>query len=142
MTTINLIQDFVNPFDPNNYSYSYDFTSNIQTEDEINDIEVVDLSTNTISVTFRSSDYYDYVSSTYESASWYQITPIPLSLFNILFSSTSYSQSDIYYFTAPVGLTFIAYNQPSIDTLVYDGTWTNGFISMYGLKLLVSTVTK
>lgn len=142
MTTVNLVQDFVDPFDPNNYSYSFDFTSNVQTEDEINDIEVVDLTSDTITVTFRSEEWYDYVSTTYSSVGWYQITPISTGLYNSLFASSPFSQSDIYYFTAPIGLTFIAYNQVSDSTLVYDGSWTSGFISMYGLKLLVSTVTK
>lgn len=142
MTTVNLIQDFVDPFDYYNYSYSFNFSSNIQVEDEINDIEVVDLSTNEVTLTFRSEDWYNYVSSSYVSNNWYQITPISNSLFNLLFSGTSYSQSDIYYFTAPIGFTLIAYNQPSEDTLVYNGTFENGFISLYGIKLLLSTVTK
>ena len=140
MTTVSLVQDFVDPFDPNNYTYSFNFSSNIQTEDEITDIEVVDIDSSTITITFRSEDWYDYVSSSYVSNEWYQITPVSNGLYDALFTSTSFSQSDLYYFASPLGITFIAYNQPSEDTLVYDGTWSNGYVSMYGLKLLVSTV--
>jgi len=140
MTTVNLVQDFASGEDHPVPTYSFNFSSNVQTEDEITDIEVVDIASSTITITFRSEDWYNYVSSSYVSNEWYKIIPVSNELYGILFSLTSFSQSDIYYFASPLGITFIAYNQPSEDTLVYDGTWSNGYVSMYGLKLLVSTI--
>ncbi len=136
MTTITLVQNIADPFDYNDYTYSFDLTSGIQTEDEINDIEVVDIPNNTITITFRSQEWYDYVSTNYESNNWYSITPISTPLYDLLFTGTGISQSDLFYFTAPIGLTFIARNQSTEETLVFTGSWSTGFISLYTIKLL------
>jgi len=136
MTTINLVQDFADPFNYNDYEYSFQLSSGIQTEDEINDVEVVDINNNTITITFRSEEWFSYVSESYITNNWYSITPVPTGLYDLLFSGTGISQADLYYFTAPIGLTFIAKNQPSEATLVYNGSWESGFVSLYSMKLL------
>jgi hypothetical protein len=132
--TVTLVQDFVDPFNYYGYTYSFNFANGVQTEDEINDIEVVDIINNEITITFRSEDWYNYVSSCYVANNWYVITPLPNSLYPLL-SSTGIAQADLYYFTAPIGLTFIARNQAE-QVKVFNGTWSDDSASMYTMKLL------
>lgn len=145
MVTVNLVQGFVENYSDLDYTYSIYFnSSNELLEDELTNLAEYNLTTNTMTLTYRDEDFYNYVSANYIDYGWYNLQPISTELWDALFVGSGFTQSDIYYYQDPNNINFIQYNQPSTGILVWDGSsWVND-TSLYLLstfKLLQSTIT-
>jgi len=144
MTTVNLIQDFVSNYNENDYTYSISLSSGVVTEDELKNTSTFTISTNTIDLTYRDEDWYDYISTNYVAYGWYDIQPVNNDIWDALFTGSGFTQSDIYFYQEPTSMTFIQYNQSSEGILVYDGSsWINdtSLYTLYTFKMMQSTIT-
>lgn len=144
MTTVNLIQDFVENYDENNYTYSISLNSDVLSVDQFKNLETLTLSTNTIDLTFRDQDWYNYIAPNYVEYGWYNIQPVSNDVWDALFSTSGFTRSDIYFYQEPTTMTFIQYNQSSAGLLVYDGEfWVNdpSLYTLYTFKIVQTTIT-
>lgn len=148
MTTVNLVQDFVDPFYDPDYPYSFDFTSNVLTEDESFDIENLVLSTSTFTITYRDESTYNYVAANYVANGWYDIQPVSNDIWNILIDGVipGAVRSDFYFYSDMYTLTIIQYNQLSSSAATWDymGSWTTdpSAFTKSSFKLLITDITK
>lgn len=148
MTTVNLVQGFINPFYDYDYPYSFSYSSDVLNEDESYDIEVLDISTSTFTITYRDESTYDYVFANYVSNGWYDIQPVSDDIWNNLINGiiAGAVRSDFYYYSDMYTLSIIQYNQgaSSSATWDYNGNWSTdpNDITRSSFKLFISTVAK
>lgn len=148
MTTVNLVQDFINPFYDYYYPYSFSYSSNILNEDESYDIEVFDVASSTFTITYRDESTYDYVYANYISNGWYNIQPISDDIWDNFINGIipGAVRSDFYYYSDMYTLTIIQYNHitSSSATWDYNNNWSTNpeDITRSSFKLLITNISR
>lgn len=148
MTVVSFIDSTDPNFDPNNYSESYSYNSEIKTEDVNTHIETYDVTNDTISLDFRFGDYLDFVQTYYVEYDWYNLIVVDDDIWDYIlsFSVPSAVRSDFYFYRSFYTINIVQFNQVSESYYAWDGndSWTADpeAFTAYAIKLISTTVTK
>lgn len=146
MTIVNFISAYDDKFNEMDYEYNVIYESNVKTEDLKWYIDEYDISTDTITITFREKNMAEYITNNWEKLGWFDLKPITKTMQSRLFSPHFKEISNIYYYQNFFNVVYFQFNQSSPSILTFDGnnSWLPD-VELYGtysLTLYSSDVEK
>jgi hypothetical protein len=146
MTIVNFVTDYVDNFDENDYEYTLSYQSNVKTEDLKWYIDEYDISTDTITITFRDENTAIYILDNWQTLGWFDLKPITNTMWSRLFSPYFPLRTNIYYYQHFFNVVYIQFNQGGPSILTFDGNnlWLDStdLYGIYSLTLFSSDIVK